>query len=408
MVLRQVHRAFQGESARPLLLSSLVSHRMPGTRQPLSILHVLAPAPAGGLERVVRALAAGQVKRGHRVAVAVVAEAGHPFSAALAGTGVRLEPIVVPGRAYLRERAAVREIASRLDVHIIHTHGYRADVVDGGAVQSQAVHKVTTVHGFTGGGWRNRLYETLQRRAFRRFDAVVAVSEPLARALVGWGTPEAHVRLIPNGYEAAGPLVSRADARAALGLPREGFVVGWVGRLSHEKGLDVLLASLALVRDRPITVAVIGTGRERASLEARAHAANITPALRWLGLVPDAGRLFRAFDIFALSSRTEGTPIALFEAMDAGVPVVATAVGGVPAVVSEKEALLIPSEDPVALARALRMIQDDPLAARARSLAARERLAAVYGLEGWLERYDHLYAELAGPSGQAARNGGAQ
>jgi glycosyltransferase involved in cell wall biosynthesis len=334
------------------------------------------------------------------VAVAVVAEPGHPFAAALAGTGVRVEPVVVPGRAYLRERAAVREIASRLDVRIIHTHGYRADVVNGLAVQGQAVHAVTTVHGFTGGGWRNRFYETLQRRAFRRFDAVVAVSEPLARAVVGWGTPEAHVHLIPNGYEAAGPLLSRADARAALGLPREGFVIGWVGRLSREKGLDVLLSSLSLMRDRPITVAVMGAGREQESLEALARASGIAPAVRWLGLVPDAGRFFRAFDIFVLSSRTEGTPIALFEAMDAGIPVIATAVGGVPAVVSEREALLIASEDSVALARALRTIQDDPSAAHARSIAARERLAEVYGLEPWIERYDHLYAELTGTNEQ--------
>jgi glycosyltransferase involved in cell wall biosynthesis len=144
----------------------------------------------------------------------------------------------------------------------------------------------------------------------------------------------------------------------------------------------------------------MGAGREQESLEALARASGIAPAVRWLGLVPDAGRFFRAFDIFVLSSRTEGTPIALFEAMDAGIPVIATAVGGVPAVVSEREALLIASEDSVALARALRTIQDDPSAAHARSIAARERLAEVYGLEPWIERYDHLYAELTGTNEQ--------
>ncbi len=242
----------------------------------LSIIHALAPAPAGGLERVVRALAAGQASRGHQVTVAsVVTSEEHPFIQALAGTGAESAPILVAGRGYHRERAAVRALVARVHAQIIHTHGYRADVVNAGAVRRPAIRTVTTVHGFTGGGWRNRLYETLQRRAFRRFDAVVAVSEPLERALVRWGVQPSRVHLIPNGYEAvADPattaVIDRAHARAALGLPPDSYVIGWVGRLSREKGLDVLLSALALVRDRPITLAVIGTGRERASLEALA------------------------------------------------------------------------------------------------------------------------------------------
>jgi glycosyltransferase involved in cell wall biosynthesis len=81
--------------------------------------------------------------------------------------------------------------------------------------------------------------------------------------------------------------------------------------------------------------------------------------------------------------------------MDARVPVIATAVGGVPAVVSEKEALLIPSEDPVKLAQAVRTTLDASPAAVARSLAAHERLVSVFGVEPWLDRYDRLYAGLA-------------
>jgi glycosyltransferase involved in cell wall biosynthesis len=393
-------------------------------KQLFSILHVLAPAPAGGLEHVVRSLAVGQARRGHRVTVAVVSErARHPFADELEGSGVVVAPVVVKGRAYLKERGEVRAIARRMDVRIIHTHGYRADVVDsgvwggwgggwgsGGGARARAetggIRRVTTVHGFTGGGWRNRLYETLQRQAFRRMDAVVAVSEPLESALVGWGTAREHVHLIPNAYEASGTVLDRAAARVALGLPMDVQIVGWVGRLSREKGLDVLLSALALLRDRPVTVAVIGTGREQAALQALARQLGVTESIRWLGLVPGAGRFYRAFDIFVLSSRTEGTPIALFEAMDARVPVIATAVGGVPAVVSEKEALLIPSEDPVKLAQAVRTTLDAPPVAVARTLAARERLVGAFGVEPWLDRYDRLYAGLANHRGQTIPQGG--
>ena len=389
-------------------MSGTMARAEPGGSASLSIVHVLVPAPAGGLERVVHALATGQARRGHQVTVAsVVTEANHPFLLALEGTGVTSSPIIVPGRGYRQERAAVRRITAGVGADIVHTHGYRADVVDAGAARSgrSGVRTVTTVHGFTGGGWRNRFYETLQRRAFRRFDAVVAVSEPLHRALVGWRVQQDRVHVIPNGYEASATMVERRAARAALGLPADDYVIGWVGRLSREKGLDVLFEALALVRDRPVTVAVIGTGRERASLDALAAARGITAAVRWMGLVPDAARFFRAFDLFVLSSRTEGTPIALFEAMDAGVPIVATAVGGVPAVVSDAEATLVLSQDPGGLAKALRAAFDDPAAAGIRAAAARRRLVDVYGVEPWLERYDRVYAGLVDAAQMHAKLG---
>ena len=101
-----------------------------------------------------------------------------------------------------------------------------------------------------------------------------------------------------------------------------------------------------------------------------------------------------AFDVLALSSRTEGTPIVLFEAMAAGVPIVATAVGGVPDVVTPGEALLVPSEDAGALAEAIDAVLAEPGGAAARAVAAAERLAAVYSAAAWLDRYDELYDSL--------------
>ena len=113
--------------------------------------------------------------------------------------------------------------------------------------------------------------------------------------------------------------------------------------------------------------------------------------VRWAGLVREASAPhYRAFDVFALSSRTEGTPIALFEAMDALVPVVATAVGGVPAVVSAAEALLVPPRPASAAGRcAARRALGSP-AARQRAYAARERLLAAYGVGPWLAQYDRI------------------
>jgi len=383
-----------------------VSATLGGARDgALSVLHVLAPAPAGGLERVVRALARGQASRGQTVTVAAVIQPPSPASPAsadanaralegLRSPGVTIVPVVVPGRGYGQERRQILAIAEQCAAHVAHTHGYRPDVVDAGPLRAAGLPTVTTVHGFTGGGWRNRLYERLQRRAFRRFDAVVAVSEPMARQLAASGVPVPRLHMIPNAYAAAAPPLARDAARAALGISGATWVVGWVGRLSHEKGLDVMIDAMAVWREPSATLAVIGDGRERTRLEAHARDRGVASAIRWLGLVPEAGTLYRAFDVFALSSRTEGTPIALFEAMDAGVPIVAASVGGVPAVVSPAEALLVPPGHPAALADALRAVQGDPRGAAERAASARRRLAATFTVDPWIDRYDLVYRNL--------------
>jgi len=358
------------------------------------ILHVVAPGDVGGLERVVALLALGQARSGEDVHVAAVldrANGRHPLLDTLGGGGVTTHPIVLPGRAYWRERAAVLELCRGLRPAVVHTHGYRPDVVDAGVARGLGIPIVTTVHGFTGGGWKNRLYERLQRRAYRRFDAVVAVSRPLVAALVRGGVPRHRVHWVQNAWQETGPRLDRSVARRALGLPEDGFVVGWAGRLSHEKGPDVFLDALAHLTDLPVSVSMLGNGQEHGALAARARELGVERYIRWHGLVPNAGRRFAAFDVFVLSSRTEGTPIVLFEAMAMGVPIVAARVGGVPDVVSPAEAALVAPADPGALAAAIRSVYRDAAAARERARRARERLLKDFTVPPWLDRYDAVY-----------------
>ena len=280
---------------------------------PMSVLHVVAPGEVGGLERVVHLLAHGQVSAGDDVHVAAVVDPAcphHPFLTTLASGGVTTHPIVLPGRAYRRERAAITELCRHLRPHVVHTHGYRADVLDAGAARRLGIPTVTTVHGFTGGGWKNRFYERLQRRAYRQFDAVVVVSRPLVDRLIHDGVPPHRVHCVPNAWRETTPPLDRVSARRALGLREDGFVIGWVGRLSGEKGPDVLVDALAHLTDLPITVSVVGNGPERDSLATRAQRCGVERLIRWQGVVPDAGLRFAAFDVFVLSSHTEGTPIA--------------------------------------------------------------------------------------------------
>ncbi|MGH7701705.1 MAG: glycosyltransferase family 4 protein [Gemmatimonadales bacterium] len=367
--------------------------------EPLRVLHVAAPADAGGLESVVRALSAGQAARGHAVLVAAVIAPGrteHPFVAALRDAGIGVRVIEIPARAYLKERGALARLIEEFHSGVVHTHGYRPDLLARDLAQRSGAAAVTTVHGFTGGDWKNRTYEWLQRRSYRWFDAVVAVNQLLADRLVREGIGRERVHCIPNAWSGRDQL-PRSTARARLGLSPDRFVVGWVGRLSREKGLDVLLAALPWLSDLPFEVSIIGTGRNQAHLQRLAESLGVASRLHWHGAVPEAGSLASAFDLFVLSSRTEGTPIVLFEAMAAGVPVVATAVGGVPEVLTADGGLLVAPEAPGALAQAVRSVLQDPGAAARRAAVARLRLQTDYTLDPWLTRYDEVYRTVRPP-----------
>jgi glycosyltransferase involved in cell wall biosynthesis len=365
---------------------------------PLSIVHVAAPAPFGGLEEVVYMLTTGLANRGHTVGlVALLGEgAVPPLVERAEAAGVPVERLTC-GRNYLRERRELGRFFAASRPWLVHTHGYRSDVQAGAVAQRFSLPVMSTVHGFTGGGAKNRLYERIQRRSLRRFGGVIAVSRPLVESLVASGVARERLHLIPNAYQPGERVLSRADALAELklSLPAGAFVIGWVGRLSREKGPDVLVDALGLLTNRNMHSVVAGDGPDRPALERRAAALGISERLHWLGVTPNISRCFSAFDCFALSSRTEGTPIALFEAIAAGVPVVASAVGGVPDVVSQGEAILVPPDDPPALARALRDVALDSPGAADRAARATARLHTERSVGPWLDEYEAVYRRLA-------------
>jgi len=360
----------------------------------MRVTHVLAPATFGGLERVVHALSTGQQRRGHRVDVVLFLEAGveEPFLAAqLRGTGVSVVTVVTSGRAYWTQLRRLREHCMAVRPDVIHSHGYLPDVLSRILIGRVPARRVSTVHGFIGGTRRGRLYEWLQCRAYGSMEAV-AVSKKLAADLVRRGVEEARVHTIPNAVPPAREPFSREVARKRLGVSKDLFSIGWVGRVSHEKGLDVLLDATKLLNDLPIQLTVVGDGPARRHLEA--FGAEARGRVNWAGVHDDASRMLAAFDLVVLSSRTEGTPMILLEAMSASVPVVATSVGGIPDVISQKEGVLVPPENPAALAEGIRAVYTDKPAAAKRADAARARLAAEFSVDSWLDRYDSLYASL--------------
>jgi len=397
----------------PVLLHGGIDEPIPNELNMLTVAHAIAPAPVGGAECVVSDLCGELSGLGVRVHLLLTLDAGareHPWPVRN-GDAVSVHPLRFPPRSYLRERA---EAGSWMQVHrpdAVHTHGYRSDVILGGVARSLGIPTVTTVHGFTGGGVRSWIYQQLQLRAMRKCDAVVAVSEALRKELSRDGIHPERLHLVPNARRTPERILDTQEARLDLGLPPEGFHVGWIGRVSREKGPDVMLRALhGLVSETgavPVHATFIGDGPERPALIRHAEELEMSGSVHWLGIVPDAARFIRAFDVIVLSSRTEGTPIVAIEAMLAGVPLVATSVGGVPDLAGHGErALLVRSEDPDGLRAAITQVRDDPDAAAARVSAGRSFAAAKADPTDWARRYLEIYQDVL-RGGSVTEPGGA-
>ena len=363
---------------------------------PLRILQVAAPARTGGLESVLLQLSRGLRQRGHDVHVAAVltpgTEVAHPLLEALRDLEVPTHPILVGGRSYLNERRAVERLACSLATSVLHTHGYRADVLHGASARVVGARHVMTLHGFVSGNWRDRLYEHLQLRAARSADSVIAVSQPIVERLHASGVRHT-VQLLRNALGAAHDPYSRAMAREQLGLPADLALVGWVGRLSEEKGPDLFVRALSASASH-VNGVIVGDGPMRESVARLAAELGVDHRLYMVGSVPQASRYFSALDALAMTSRTEGTPMVMLEAMNAAVPVITTMVGGIPDVVSNNEAWCCPPGDVQALATSLaEAIQESPLRA-ARISRALTLVADRFSVERWLDSHVQVYAGL--------------
>lgn len=362
----------------------------------LSVVHVCAPAPVGGLESVVLGLSRGLADRGHRVTlVAVVSQASAAASvlAPLQGSSVRTVVVEAPKRAYLREVRAVSNLLDSLRPDVLHTHGYRADLLHGGRARRKGIATVSTLHGSSKMGGLSQLFEIIQTRALRRFDGVVAVSRPLVDLLTDRGMPRDRIHHIRNAWAPPAAPLARNEARRMLGLPDDGTsVIGWVGRLIPVKGADVFVRSLHGVLDGEKLACVVGDGPERPALEALASDLGIQDRLRWVGAVAQASRLFSAFDLLVLSSRSEGTPMVLIEAMGQGIPVVATAVGGIPELMDGRdEGLLVPPEAPDLLSNAIRACLFDPTETSERANRAKMRVHRELDTASWIRLHEQAY-----------------
>ena len=365
------------------------------------VVHVIAPAPTGGAESVVQNLVAAIRRAGGDAEVVALLQlpGAHPFVVQVRRAGIPVTEVRCGRRRYRAEARALAEILKRGTATLVHTHVQHADLVGYWAARVCGLPAVATVHGYTARDWKNQFYEWFDRRLLRRFQAVVCVSEPVRATLLRAGCSPERLHLVPNAY-AGGAALERDVARAQLGLEPELRIVGWVGRLSAEKGPDLFLTAVARLELPGVTAVLVGDGPERGVLTrlgATATAAGAGCPIRLLGSREGIARLLGALDVLVISSRTEGTPMILLEAMAAAVPVVSFAVGGIPDVINEASGWLVPHGDTAALAGAIRDVLEHPPEAARRAAEARRVLETRFGLTRWLEAIRAVYEQVGAP-----------
>lgn len=287
-----------------------------------------------------------------------------PFMAAVRRAGV---PMVAVGDRFpgdSRTALALARLAARPEIDILQTHGYKANVLARLVARRVRRPWVAFLHGDTRENWKVRVYFALERRAVSHADRVIVVSHAMARQMAARGIPTSRIRVVHN----ACLVEPHLDGEVAAWRPGAPPVIGVIGRLSPEKGIDVALRVQALVvrHCREARLWVVGEGGERARLEKMAGGLGIAGAVEWLGYQDDPASLYREMAVLLMPSRSEGLPNVALEAMAYGLPVVATAVGGVPEVIADgRTGFLAPAEDVEGLAdRVVRLLEDASLRRR--------------------------------------------
>lgn len=295
--------------------------------------------------------------------------------------------------------------------HVIHTHTAKAGALGRlAALLCRVPVVVHTFHGHVLRGYfspaKTRAFLQIERWLGRGSSALVAVSPKVRDELAELGVGRAgQLHVVPLGLDLGrfrDYPEPRAEARAALGLPADAFVTSIVARLAPIKAHEVFLeAARRLHAVRPEAVSlIVGDGERAEALRALAVKLGVDASVRFLGWRADLERIYRASDAVALTSRNEGSPVALIEAMAAGRPVVSTRVGGVPDVVTDGETgLLVPMDDAAGVAAALtRVAADRALAARL-GAAAQKDVLARYDASRLVRDIDALYTALLDEAG---------
>jgi glycosyltransferase involved in cell wall biosynthesis len=351
------------------------------------VVHTVSSLQVGGMEHLVLRVASEQLRRGYRVGVLAL-RAG-PLMEQARRLGV---PVRVANGSFKVSRGlrAIGHLA-RWRPEIVHVHnptslhyGMLSKLVSTARI-------VVTMH-----GERANTSRTATALEWRHVEAVAVVSHA-ASATLRIPDLQNKLQVIHNGVSLAETPSGRDRIRSVLNLDHR-FTGIIVGRIDGQKGHDVLVESIALLRRAAvdITVLVVGDGAQRCGIEERAHALGLeSKAVQFLGMRSDVPDLLAAADFFVLPSKTEGLPLAVLEAMAHGLPIIATPVGGLSELITHGDSgLHVAVDAPQELASAMTTLHADRELCRRLGTSARRRALNEFSFDSMIASYEQLYIDV--------------
>lgn len=369
------------------------------------ILHLTASPFLGGPERQLLGLSRALSDRCETVC-ASFAEGGaaRPFLDAASQAGFTSIELTTNHPHFFAVQSELRQIIRNYRTQALFTHGYKANILGVVIAKRLRVPVVSVSRGWTGHTWKVRMNERLDRMALRYANLVVGVSEAQSEKIRAAGVPPAKVVTIRNAIDRSRFRSQDPGGRGALAdliaAPVK-HIVGFAGRLSPEKGPDIFVrAAIETLRHRnDVGFVLFGDGPMKAEVLSLIQQAGAGDHISLAGFQPNLDGLMPNLDVLALTSYTEGLPNAVLEAMAAGVPVVATSVGGVPEAISDRESgLLVAPGDPTAVFEGVHELLSDDSLRSALIAAGLRRVEQEFTFEAQASRYEALIRQLAARS----------
>ena len=367
----------------------------------MRILHIISSGGMYGAEAVILNMSRMLNESGHTSVLGVFANSSNPnlqLHEAAKREGIESHVIPCSGQMDRGVGGRIRRLVVETGVDVVHAHGYKADIYGFMALRGRGVALVSTCHNWLNDGMFVAFYGVVDRWVLRGFAGVVAVSEEVRETLLGSGVEGEKVRLIRNGidlrpFDEADPVLRRER-----GLDGR-LVVGIVGRLSVEKGMDIFLRAAAeVLKEVPDAVFVIaGDGPEREALEGLIDSLQLGESVMMLGRREDMPGIYASVDVLVSASRKEGLPMTILEGMASGRAWVATAVGDVPTVVRDGETgVLVAAGDVGGLAAAVVSLLRDRERRQALGEAGRRLVEEEFSAQRMTADYLSMYASVAG------------
>ncbi len=362
--------------------------------EPPKILHLIWTFRMAGAERIAQTILERCAREGWEAHACALAPSDSAAREGWTARGIRVHEAIKGTGLDFTLPFRLRKLFSQEQISILHTHNAVSGFYGSWAL-GQGMRHVHTEHSNIP---RNRKLLNFVRARQLRSAALVAVSRKVAVTLSrSGGIPESRIRVIYNGVPAIlRTRDGREQALRELGIPLDSTIVGTLGNLRAVKDHHLLLTAFAqIARERNNAhLLIVGEGDERKSLESRIRQLGLEGRVSLPGHRSDIGAVLNALDVFVLSSRSEGLPVSLLEAMACGLPCVSTAVGGIPEITQEGEnGLLVPAGSPEALARGILRLLNDPAEATRLGERAQETVHRRFDETRMVNEYLDIYRE---------------